>query len=176
MERFMSALLALVLVSVPCGVEAQDTQWNRYTLEGLGGVFIRPEADTACQSAGITAADLESAAGLRLIESEVTLLTRDEMLALPGLPELRITVECARSAGGAADALGYAVQLRVQQAIKLIRDEQVTLPEAVTWYASAVGISGAAGAKEAVLSTLATELDGFVTAYVEANAEKEGTR
>jgi hypothetical protein len=174
MERFVSALIALTLVSVPSGIGAQDTEWNRYTLEGLGGVFIRAEADSACESAGVTASKVQSDAALQLLETEVALLTRDEMLALPGLPELRITVECADGDNGGSAALGYSVSLRVQQAVKLIRNEQITLSEAVTWYSTALGTADAAGVQDAVLSTLTSELADFATAYVEANAE-EGT-
>lgn len=175
MERFTSALIVLTLTSMPAGVGAQDTEWNRYTLEGLSGVFIRAESDPSCESAGVTASKLQADAAIQLLETDVAPLTRDEMLALTGLPELRITVECATGNGGSGP-LGYSVSLRVQQAVKLIRNEQITLPEAVTWYSTAFGMADAGGAQEAVLTTLTSALEGFATAYAEANAEKEGAR
>ena len=40
----MKRSLLLVLLAaafVPAAVHGQDTEWNRYTLEDLGGVFVR---------------------------------------------------------------------------------------------------------------------------------------
>ena len=61
MKRYMStvvstvlvALVAVTAVSIPTDGAAQDTVWNRYTLEDLGGVFVRTEAAT-CESVGVT--------------------------------------------------------------------------------------------------------------------------
>lgn len=176
MRRYVSALLGLTLIGVPEGVASQDTTWNRYTLEGLAGVFIRAEADPACEAAGVTASEIQSAAALQLIETEVKLLTREEMLAVVGLPELRITVHCSEGTNGSSGTLAYSVGLRVQQAVKLIRNEQITLPEAVTWFSTAVGTADASAAKDPVFATLTRGLGGFATAFAEANAETEGTR
>ena len=54
MKRHLSALAALTVLLVPVGLEAQDTDWNRYTLQGLGGVFVRAEADAASTSTAPT--------------------------------------------------------------------------------------------------------------------------
>ena len=50
----MSLAAVLAFMAVPAVVEAQDTEWNRYTLEDLGGIFIRIESNDICSSAGVT--------------------------------------------------------------------------------------------------------------------------
>ena len=99
MKRHLSALAALTVLLVHVGLEAQDTDWNRYTLQGLGGVFVRAEADAACESAGVTGASLLAESAVKLIEADVDVLTEQQMLENAGLPEVRITVECAVGAG-----------------------------------------------------------------------------
>ncbi len=102
MGRYLCALVVLTAVSVPTDVVAQDRVWNRYTLEDLGGVFVRTEADDPCESVGVTRRDLQADAESILLESEVELLTEGEMLRNPALPELRITLECVVGEGDGA--------------------------------------------------------------------------
>ena len=45
----------LALTLAPSLLSAQDTEWNRYTLEELGGVFVRTEANAMCESRGVSA-------------------------------------------------------------------------------------------------------------------------
>ena len=175
MKRYLSALATLTVLSIPVGVEAQDTEWNRYTLEGLGGVFVRADADGACESAGVTASSLLAESALKLIEADVDVLTEEQMLEHPGLPELRITVECVAGAGnGTAGTLAYGVSVRVQQSVQMIRDTQVTLPEAVTWYATEIGIASSDDAAAALQGAIDGKIAEFAAAYVAANTEESG--
>ncbi len=177
MKRTVFLGLALALCSAPVVLEAQDTEWNRYTLEDLGGVFIRIEANPACEAAGVTPAAYQADVSLKLIEAEVGVLTQAEMLAHPALPELRISLDCAAGSGPASGSIGYSVGLRVQQSAQMMRDGQITLPEAVTWFSTAVGVTTPGGAADAVGTTLMSQLEGFATAWTEINAEEgEGTR
>jgi len=174
--RCALAALALVTTVGATGLEAQDTQWNRYTLEGLGGVFVRTEANAACEGVGMAASDVQADAAVLLLEAEVPLLTREQMLANVGLPELRITLECAVGDGtAAAGAFAYSVSVRVQQAAQMIRDSQVTLAEAVTWYATAVGVSDAAAAGAVLEEALRAKLTEFSSAYGAANTADPGS-
>ena len=163
------ALLAPLLFAT--GAAAQDTVWNRYTLEGLGGVHIRAETNQGCEGAGVSAESIRADAEAALLEAEVPLLTEREMLESPGLPELRVSFECG---GGVAGVVGYSVSVRVQQATQMIRDSQITLSEAVTWYATAVGVAEAGSTADALGEALRAKLDEFATAFTEANAEDEG--
>lgn len=174
MKRTVFLGLALVLCAVPTSAAAQDTEWNRYTLEDLGGVFVRIEANEACQAAGVTAAAYEADVSLKLIEAEVGVLTQVEMLALPALPELRISLECANGSGGMSGTMAYSVGLRVQQAAQMLRDTQITLPEAVTWFSTDVGVTSTGGAVDAVGTDLIEAITTFATAWTEINTE-EGT-
>jgi hypothetical protein len=175
MKRYLSVFVAVTLLSVPAGLEAQDTEWNRYTLDGLGGVFVRAEADGACESAGVTASSLLAESAVKLIEASVDVLTEDQMLENAALPELRISVECVMGSGnGSAGVLAYGVSVRVQQSAAMIRDAQVTLPEAVTWYATEVGVASSADAAAALGRAIDGKIEQFAEAYIAANAADSG--
>ena len=174
MSRYLCALAVLTAISIPPDVAAQDKIWNRYTLEDLGGVFVRTEASEPCESVGVTRRDVQVDAEAILLESEVDLLTEGEMLRNPALPELRITLECVTGEdGGASGAVGYSVSLRVQQSAQMTRDSQISLPEAVTWWATTVGIAESGNVDTALKEDLRLTLEEFATAYIEANTEED---
>jgi hypothetical protein len=162
---------ALLAPLLHAGAAAQDTVWNRYTLEGLDGVYIRAETNQGCEGAGISAESIRADAEAALTEAEVPLLTEREMLESPGHPELRVTFECG---GGVAGVVGYSVSVRVQQATQMIRDTQITLPEAVTWYATTVGVAEAGTAASVLGDALQAKLAEFAEAFRTANADDEG--
>ena len=174
MSRYLCALAVLTAISIPPDVAAQDKIWNRYTLEDLGGVFVRTEASEPCESVGVTRRDVQVDAEAILLESEVDLLTEGEMLRHPALPELRITLECVTGEdGGASGAVGYSVSLRVQQSAQMTRDSQISLPEAVTWWATTVGIAESGSVDTALKEDLRLTLEEFAMAYIEANTEED---
>ncbi len=174
MSRYFCAFAVLAAMSIPPDAVAQDKVWNRYTLEDLGGVFVRTETAEPCESVGVTRRDVQVDAEEILLESEVELLTEGEMLRTPALPELRITLECVtREDGGASGAVGYSVSLRVQQSAQMTRDSQISLPEAVTWWATTVGVAGSGSVKTALEEDLRLTLEEFATAYIEANTEED---
>jgi hypothetical protein len=90
------------------------------------------------------------------------------------LPELRVTLECASSDGGSG-AVAYSVSVRVQQSAQMTRDSQISLPEAVTWWSTGVGVEDAATAQAALQEALKGKIEEFATAYVEANTEPADT-
>ncbi len=167
-------IFPLLLLAFPATapMAAQDTEWNRYTLEDLEGVFVRAEANEGCAGAGVVAESVRTDAAALLEEAGVPLLTEEEMLASPGLPEVRVTVECG---GGVAGIVGYSISVRVQQATQMIRDNQITLAEAVTWWTSGVGVAEAGNAAAALNDELRRHLTIFAEAFATANAEAEGS-
>ena len=169
--RGLLAALLLAPLTSP-GAAAQDTVWNRYTLEGLNGLYIRAETNQGCEGAGVSAESIRADAETVLTEAEVPLLTEREMLESPGLPELRVTFECG---GGVAGVVGYSVSVRVQQATQMIRDTQITLPEAVTWYATTVGVAEAGTTADVLGEALRAKLAEFAEAFKAANADVEGS-
>lgn len=175
MKRLACTTISLILLCSPGVLDAQDTEWNRYTLEKIGGVYLSVVGNLTCESIGVTSSEVQANAAIKLLESEVDLLTEDEMLENPGLPELRITLQCVvgeqSDVGG---AIAYSIEVRVNQAAKMVRDEQVTLAEAVTWYTTAVGVSGTDESHQALHETIDMKLEEFAKAYVEANAEEVG--
>ena len=170
MKRIIGFLGALALVA-PVALEAQDTEWNRYTLEEIGGVYVSAAADATCEAAGISASSVQADAAIKLLDGDVDLLTEEEMLANPGLPELHIALSCVQGSG---NGFAYVVDVRVQQAAQMIRDNQVTLAEAVTWYTSAVGLVGAGEAQTALQGAIGEKLMQFAEAYTTANATDTG--
>ncbi len=74
---------------------------------------------------------------------------------------------------GASGAVGYSVSLRVQQSAQMTRDSQISLPEAVTWWATTVGVAGSGSVQTALEEDLRLTLEEFATAYVEANTEED---
>ena len=160
---------AAAVLLVPAAAAAQDTTWNRYTLEGLPGVHIRAETNLGCEGAGVSAESMRADAAAALEATEVPLLTEQEMLASPGIPELRVTFECG---GGVAGVVGYSVSVRVQQATQMIRDTQITLSEAVTWWASEVGVAEAGSVAQALKALMEKKLGEFAEAFREVNGEE----
>jgi hypothetical protein len=176
MKRRVSAGFLVAALIAPAAVAAQDTEWNRYTLENLGGVFIRLEADDQCQAVGVTPSAYEADVSLKLIEAEVGVLTQEEMLQHPAMPELRISLDCAGGGdNGAGGAVAYAVGLRVQQSAQMLRDTQITLPEAVTWFSTDVGVTSEDAVVEAVGATLSEQVEAFTAAWTAIHA-REGRR
>jgi len=172
MKPFVCTLAALTAMFFPAHVAAQDEVWNRYTLEDLEGVFVQVVADEPCESVGVTRRDAQAKAESILVEAEVDLLTEGEMLRSPGLPELRITLECVIGDGdGASGAVAYSVSLRVQQSAQMTRNTQISLPEAVTWWTTAMGVAGSGGVQAALDEALRAKVEEFATAYIEANTE-----
>lgn len=171
--RGQTALIGagIALFVIPVQGLAQDTRWNRYTIEGLEGVYVQGDAAGTCTAHGVEPAALEELAQAHLGERDVPLLTREEMLAMPGLPELRLTVECSEPRDS---HIGYSVSVRIQQAATMVRDAQVSLPEAVTWYRTTAGVSPANALVAAVDATLTDTLADFATAWEAAHAEPGG--
>ena len=91
--------VAAAALWVPGAAAAQDTPWNRYTLDGLRGVYVRAETNLGCEGPGVSAEAIRAEAVAVLEAAEVPLLTEQEMHANPGLPELRVAFECG---GGVA--------------------------------------------------------------------------
>lgn len=172
MKRRVSAGFLVAALIAPAVVSGQDTEWNRYTLEDLGGVFVHIEADEQCQAVGVTPATYEADVSLKLMEAEVGVLTQEEMLLHPALPELRISLDCASGENGASGAVAYSIGLRVQQSAQMLRDTQITLPEAVTWFSNEVGVTAEGTAAEAVGATLMEQVDAFAAAWAAIHSEE----
>ncbi len=166
-------LAVLLAAASPSPAFAQDTDWNRYTLEDLGGLYVRMEVAESCTAAGVSPSEYEADLSLQLIESDVGVLTMEEMLAHPALPELRVSVDCASGSGNFSGAMGWTIGLRVQQAAQMLRDTQISLPESVTWFSTRVGVSPTSGAADAVGDALEGQVALFIEAWAAAHADDD---
>ena len=170
MTRYASMLAVFGLLCLPARGAAQDTVWNRYTLEDLGGVFVSAQTGPACAGAGVTDQSVRVQAEAALASAEVDLLTQGEMLRNPGLPEFRINLDCTPGDGVAVSgALAYSVSVRVHQSTQMTRDNQITLAEAVTWFATELGVAAIVDAQAALVAAVDARVEEFATAYTEAN-------
>ncbi len=163
------AALVLLFSAVPHPASAQNTDWNRYTLEDLTGVYVRFDIQARCVGFEVDEARLRQEAESVLEDAEVPLLTEAEMLAAPGLPDLRVTVECAENDGRVA----YSIWLRMQQAARMVRNEQLQLSEAVTWYTTALGVTDDDDVADDVRDALKERMEEFAGAFRQANADTE---
>lgn len=170
MKRYALMAMALWLIGLPVEGTAQDTVWNRYTLEDLGGVFVSAQTGAACAGAGVTDESVRVQAEATLAAADVELLTQGEMLRNPGLPELRIILECTPGDGVAVTgALAWSVAVRVHQSTQMTRDNQITLSEAVTWFATGLGVAAIVDAQAALEAAVTARVEEFATAYTETN-------
>ncbi len=170
MKGYALTAITIGLIGLPARGAAQDTVWNRYTLEDLGGVFVSARTGSVCAGAGVTGESVRVQAEETLAAADVELLTQGEMLRNPGLPELRIVLECALGDGATVSgALAYSVAVRVHQSTQMTRDNQITLPEAVTWFATGLGVAAVPDAQGALETAVAAGVEEFATAYIEAN-------
>ena len=169
-------LMLLGAAFAPAAVYGQDTEWNRYTLEDLGGVFVRFEVGDGCAAAAIAASSYEADVSLKLMDAEVGVLKIEEMLAHPAMPELRISLDCADGSNGASGTTAWSVALRVQQSAQMLRDTQITLPEAVTWFSTEIGASSVGGVTAAGGCALTRQRDAFAEAWAGAHVAEEGDR
>ena len=164
--------VALFLLAIPLDVQGQDNVWNHYSLEGVGGVFVETTTNAACELAGISNDETQAIVERTLLESEVELLTQQEMLRNPALPELRVSSQCLVGRGTVA----YFISVMMHQSVQMTRDSQISLPEGVTWYSTGMGIGSAEDLQSGIAGTVQEEIASFSAAYLAANSdEAEGS-
>jgi hypothetical protein len=111
---------------------------------------------------------------LKLMDTEVAVLTMEEILAHPAMPEIRGTLDCVVVSNGASGNTAWSVALRVQQSAQMLRDTQITLPEAVTWFSSEIGAASGDGAADAVGNALMRQIGAFAESWAAVHATEEG--
>ncbi len=168
MRLFKPAIFSVFLLSLPFGAQGQDKVWNHYSLEGIGGVFVQTTINAACELAGLSNDETQAIVERTLLESEVELLTQQEMLRNPALPELRVSSQCLVSQGTVA----YFISVMMHQSIQMTRDSQISLPEGVTWYSTGMGIGSATDLQANITETVQEEIKSFSAAYLEANSDE----
>lgn len=159
---WIGLLLALLGGRLP----AQDDLENRASLRGLRGIGVQVAVSDAASKAGYTEARLRTEVELRLRESGIRVLNRDEVLMAPGYPDLRVTVDALEDGG----TLIYVVTAEVLQAAALTRDRSVVLTEAGTWSTSSFGVVGRSNFAEGMRSSVRVRVERFVNAYLAANS------
>ena len=168
MRLLKTASLALGLLILPFNAQAQNEVWNHYSLEGIGGVFVQTTTNAACELAGVSNDETQAIVERTLLESQVELLTRQEMLRNPALPELRVSSQCLVN----QETIAYFISVMMHQSIQMTRDSQISLPEGVTWYSTGMGIGSVTDVQTSMAEIVQEEIETFSAAYLEANSEE----
>ena len=82
-------------------------------------MHVRAETNLGCDGAGVSAESMRAHAVAVLEAAEVPLLTEQEMLASPGIPELMVTFECG---GGVAGALKGVMETKLGKFAEVFRE------------------------------------------------------
>ena len=170
MQKPQSILAVGCLIWVASPLSAQDTEWNRYTLEDLEGVYLRAETAEACREFQVLTEEVTEEAHKVLEDEDIAVMSESEMLSSPGLPDLRITVDCSE---GPDDTVAYSVWVRMQQAARMVRDPQLQLSEAVTWYTTSFGVVDDNKTRGAVEDAIEDTMEVFAAAFRAANPVEE---
>jgi hypothetical protein len=142
-------MLAGLVLTCPAGFQAfsYDGSLTRETLRGLQGIEvlmenIAPEAEPD----GLTTRQVQTDVELRLRQSGIRVLSREEGRTTPGRPSLYINVNTSKRDGRGFYA--YHVTVALNQDVWLARDLAIQSLETTTWSVSTVGSVGEAGIRE----------------------------
>ena len=168
------ALLLVCLTTTLVGATAaQDTEGDRATLVGLPGVGVQISVNTSDDPPpGLTENRIRIAVELRLRLSGIQVLSRDEVLSVPGFPDLKLSVLVMEVGNESRTVSGYTYTfiLELLQNVYMSRDLNIGHTEGVTWKGS---LSLGTVAKDDLVRTLVenveAEVDGFINAYLAAN-------
>lgn len=155
----------LLRAAVPIGLAGQDNPSTRASLEGLPGVGVKVHVSDAAQEAGYTESRLRTDAELRLRESGIRVLSRDEVIATDGYPDLRITLNAFDQDG----LMVYSVDVELLQSVALRRQPSITLVEGVTWSVGSYGTVGQNRFREGMPSTIRSQVEYFINAFHSVN-------
>jgi hypothetical protein len=162
------APLALVALLALASAASADTETQRRSLAGVGGLHVHIAlAGDDLATNELTEGSLRTEIEGRIAASGLRVLSADESAREPGVPWLFVTLAIQK----ATDARFYAWSLRceLEQRVCLERDRE-TCVSAATWSAHRFGSVGTRRVK-----TLRTDVqeatNAFVAAYLAANAK-----
>ena len=150
---------------------AGDNEFTRPSLKGIQGVHVVVEnLDPTEEEAGLTVADLQTDVELKLRLAGIPVLSKQEMVAVPGMPDLYVTVNVNSST--TRDLWPYAIEIQFQQNVTLVRNPQTLILGATTWSTGAATGSVLKQNVRRLREELKDLVDKFVNAYLAVNPKK----
>ena len=171
----MRQLVILVLVlSAVSATEVRgqfDNDRTRSTLAGLPGVPVEVGLTTSPECAKVNRYSLRTAGELALRRDGINAPTMEESDSIPGVPWLALLVITAPTGAEYTRAgCAFFVELALLQGTRLIRNEEIVAPNAVTWSAGPIlGVSSLDQYDDAIMDVARDMFDQFVNAYLAAN-------
>lgn len=143
---------------------------ERDTLKGLQGVGVGVEYLTPeVEKYGLTRQQLQTDVELRLRQNGIRVLSKQEELSTPGMPNLYLNVNIvAREDSGLA---AYSILLELRQNVFLARDI-TKLCITPTWLKGSTGSVGL-GKIDALREYVKDDVDQFINNYLAANPKAE---
>ena len=167
MRRGLS-LMAVLLITATAAMPQADNKFARMSLRGLIGVeVVVDELTPEAEADGLGTTAIQTDVELKLRQSGIKVLTREQGLAAPGMPVLYIRVATYRS----SEAPVYAVfvEVELEQAVRLEREPSVRVRVVRTW--NARGFLGTVGRQRlpTVRDNVKDQVDQFVNAWLSVN-------
>jgi hypothetical protein len=132
-KRIVMLMLVGLTLTCPAGFQAfGDSEIRRETLRGLQGVGvlvedIRPETEHD----GLTRDQVRIDVELRLRQSGIRVLSREERAATPGAPYLYVNINTYKRP--MTEIYSYDISVELNQAVLLTRDPSIWAIGATTW-------------------------------------------
>jgi hypothetical protein len=157
---------SLLLTAAPC--KAGDSEFSRKSLRGLSGVHVLVENLTDdAKRVGLDTDTIQTDVELKLRLAGITVLTSEESLRAPGMPDLYVNVDVMAFNGFYV----YSVTVEVDQNVMLRRNYDSVIG-AATWSVTGVGGATSQSAKSGGREFLSELIDHFLNAYLDANPKK----
>lgn len=169
-----SIFLPLLLIILPAAASCADVAATRETLRGIPGLAIGLDLQVNDQPGdpALTALLLKDIE-LKLRMGGVPILSPEQAVSLPGMPQLQVSIIMRSADGGRGHV--FAVFIEVLQRVSLVQNPDIRNILAPTW--SSVYALGTADATETagdslqeIRSILKQELVTFTDAYRSVNA------
>ena len=143
----------------------EDKDENRASLTGLPGIGVQVILTDAAEKAGYSEVRLRTDVELRLRESRIRVLTRQEVLSTQGYPDLVVRLDAGEEGG----VMVFSIDVSVVQAVTLVRNRTISLLEAQTWSSGAYGTVGRIKFAETIRSSVRTQVERFINAFLGVN-------
>jgi hypothetical protein len=148
-----------------CSLSMAQTESDSKSLKGLSAVSVAVDPiDPDIEREGLSRSQIQREVEMRLKAGGIKVLAPTESPAMPGQPQLCISVNAMK---GSSSIYSYSLEVSLQQRVLLDRDPQISVVGS-TWATGSIGIVGAA--KLGGLFAKITDLVGdFLEAWRSAN-------
>lgn len=166
-------IITLLTLGFPLPQDNTIHQQQRETLRGLSGVYVLVEQIRVdMESDGLTHDRIQTDVELRLRKAGIPVLSKEQMLKAPGMPNLYINIQSIRSA--IYRGYSYSLEVSLDQDVSLTRTVISTNPTyhptitASTWSRTLVG-TAPVDELSTIRRSIADYVDQFINDYLAVN-------